>query len=78
MRTCGIKLLDSVLGTVQVDWLIVPIEDCRDRVAENHLVRSHFRKPHEPWGDRGAFVMPVNIRRSRRRVLFVQKSGVHS
>jgi hypothetical protein len=76
MRTCGIKLLDSVLGTAQIDWLIVPAKDCRDLVAENKLVRQHFRNPHEPWGHRGAFVMPVCIRRSRRRVLFIQQSGI--
>jgi hypothetical protein len=76
MRTCGIKLLDSVLGTVQVDWLVVPVEECRDSVSETRLVRTHFRQPHEPWGHRGAFVMPVCIRRSRRRVLFFQQSGI--
>jgi hypothetical protein len=76
MRTCGIKLLDSVLGTVQIDWIVVPTNECRDIVAENKLVRKHFRKPHEPWGHRGAFVMPVCIRRSRHRVLFVQQSGI--
>jgi hypothetical protein len=76
MRTCGIKLLDSVLGMVQIDWLVVPTEDCRDAQTEDQFVRMHFRKPHEPWGPDGAFVMPVRIRRSRRRVLFFQESGL--
>ncbi len=76
MKARGIKLLDSVLGTVQIDWLMVSVEECRDAAAENQLIRMHFRQPHEPWGHRGAFVMPVCIRRSRRRVLFSQKSGI--
>ncbi|HEY4759335.1 MAG TPA: hypothetical protein VIH42_02015 [Thermoguttaceae bacterium] len=76
MRTYGIKLLDSVLGMSQIDWLMVPVEECRDAVAEAQVVRMHFRRPHEPWGPGGAFVMPVCIRRSRRRVLFFQKSGM--
>jgi hypothetical protein len=76
MRTRGIKLLDSVLGTVQIDWLVVSMEECRDDATENQLIRMHFRKPHEPWGHRGAFVMPVCIRRSRHRVLFFQESGI--
>jgi hypothetical protein len=76
MRTCGIKLLDSVLGMVQIEWLLVPAEECRDAKMEDQLVRMHFRKPHEPWGANGAFVLPVAIRRSRRRVLFFQESGL--
>ncbi len=76
MRTYGMKLLDSVLGTAQIDWLVVPVEECRNSLAEEQYIRTHFRKPHEPWGHRGAFVMPVCIRRSRRRVLFFQKSGI--
>ena len=76
MRTCGIKLLDSVVGTVQVDWLVVSTDECRDPKIEDQLVRTHFRNPHEPWGHRGAFVAPVCIRRSRRRILFFQESGI--
>jgi hypothetical protein len=76
MRTYGIKLLDSLLGTVQVDWLVVPAEECRDLDAENKYIRTHFRQPHEPWGHRGAFVLPVYVRRSRHRVLFSQESGI--
>jgi hypothetical protein len=76
MKARGTKLLDSVLGTVQIDWLVVPAEECRDAVAESQLIRRHFRQPHEPWGHRGAFVMPVRVRRSRCRVLFSQESGI--
>jgi hypothetical protein len=77
MRTYGIKLLDSVLGTVQIDWLVVRADECRDLATEDQLVKTHFRKPHEPWGHRGAFVMPVCIRRNRNRVLFFQESGIN-
>jgi hypothetical protein len=76
MRTSGMKLLDSILETAQIDWLIVPAEECRDVTTENHFIRAHFRRPHEPWGHLRAFVMPVCIRRSRRRVLFYQESGI--
>jgi hypothetical protein len=76
MRKHGIKLLDSLLGTVQIDWIIVSSDECRDNASEDKFVRTHFRKPHEPWGNHGAFVMPVDIRRSRRRILFMQESGI--
>lgn len=76
MRTRGIRLLDSVLGTKQIDWLLFSIAECRDKNAENQVIRMHFRQPHEPWGHRGAFVLPVCVRRSRRRVLFFQQSGI--
>jgi hypothetical protein len=76
MRTSGVKLLDPVLEQVQVEWLIVPAEDCRSQQDEELVIRSHFRRPHEPWGGNGAFVMPVRVRRSRRRVLFSQQLGL--
>jgi hypothetical protein len=76
MRTRGVKLLDPVLETAQVDWLVVPVEECRSEEDEGRLISSHFRKPHEPWGHSGAFVLPVRIRRSRSRVLFRQESGL--
>jgi hypothetical protein len=76
MRTRGTRLVDSMVGTVQVDWLLIPTEECRDIHAENRVIRMHFRQPHEPWGHHGAFVLPVCIRRSRRRVLFFQQSGI--
>lgn len=76
MRTRGVKLLDPVLDTFQIDWLLVPVDECRDAKDEGRLISAHFRKPHEPWGASRAFVMPVRVRRSRRRVLFLQQSGL--
>ena len=76
MRTRGVKLLDPVLETIQIDWLVVPTRECRDSRDERRLISRHFRLPHEPWGSSRAFVMPVCIRRSSRRVLFSQQSGL--
>ncbi len=76
MRTSGVKVLDPVLDTVQIDWLVVPVQECRDSRDEWRLISSHFRKPHEPWGPSRAFVLPVHVRRSSRRVLFSQQSGL--
>jgi hypothetical protein len=76
MRTRGVKLLDPVLENTQIDWLLVSAEQCRDAAEERDFVSRHFRKPHEPWGPTRAFVQPVCIRRSRRRVLFSQHSGL--
>ena len=78
MKTRGVKLLDPVVETSQIDWLVVPVEECRDEEDEGRLISSHFRKPHEPWGHSGAFVQPVRVRRSRWRVLFWQESGLDS
>ena len=76
MRTRGVKLLDPLLETIQIDWLVVPAQECRDTRDESRLISRHFRKPHEPWGSSRAFVMPVHIRRNSRRVLFSQQSGL--
>jgi hypothetical protein len=76
MRTRGVKLLDPDLEHMQIDWLLVSANECRDAHAERKLISRHFRRPHEPWGASRAFVMPVYIRRSRRRVLFCQQSGL--
>jgi hypothetical protein len=76
MKTCGVKVLDPPVATAQIDWLLVPAAECRDLAAERRLVCVHFRKPHEPWAPEQAFVMPVRVRRSRRRVLFCQESGL--
>ncbi len=75
MRTRGVKILDPVLQSSQVDWLVVRVEECRDEVTEQRLIAAHFRIPHLPWGSDRTFVAPVEIRRSRRRVLFCQESG---
>ncbi|HUT14384.1 MAG TPA: hypothetical protein VMY42_28115 [Thermoguttaceae bacterium] len=76
MRTRGMKTCDPLLGSVQIDWLVVPVGECPDDDAEGRLIRTHFRKVHEPWEPAGAFVLPVRISRSRRRVLFRQESGL--
>jgi hypothetical protein len=76
MRNRGVKLLDPVLESFQIDWLVVPAEQCRNHEDEGRLISQHFRKPHEPWGNSRAFVMPVCIRRTRWRVLFCQESGL--
>ncbi len=78
MKTRGVKLLDPVLETAQIDWLVLPVQECRDEEEEGRVITSHFRKPHEPWGHSGAFVLPVRVRRSRWRVLFRQESGLDS
>jgi hypothetical protein len=76
MRTRGVKLLDPVLETAQIDWMVVPAGQCRTDQDERLLISSHFRKPHEPWGPSQAFVLPVCVRRTRSRVLFLQQSGL--
>ncbi len=68
-------MLESMSGGAQIDWLVLSIRECADEIAERNVVLAHFRKPHEPWGPQRAFVEPVRIRRSRRRVLFCQESG---
>jgi hypothetical protein len=76
MRTRGVKLIDPVLETCQVEWLVLSAEECPDEISERRVVLTYFRVPHEPWGPGRAFVRPVEIRRSRYRVLFRQLSGV--
>jgi hypothetical protein len=76
MTKRGVKMIDPMAETVQVDWLVVPAEQCPGVEDELRLISCHFRTPHEPWGHSRAFVMPVRVQRSRRRVLFVQQSGL--
>ncbi len=77
MRTRGVKVMDTVLDAVQLDWLIVGSHECPDEEAERRYVSTFFRVPHRPWGADRAFVLPVVVRRSRRRVFFSQESGLH-
>ena len=77
MRTRGVKVLDAELATRQVDWLIVRIHECPDEEAEQRYMSAFFRIPHSPWGAARAFVRPVVVRRSNRRVFFSQESGLH-
>jgi hypothetical protein len=76
VRTQGIKVLDRVLETSQIHWLVVRREECPDEHSERRVIAAHFLVPHEPWSTPPAFVGPVQIRRSRNRVLFCQESGV--
>ncbi len=76
MRMRGVKVLDSVSHSRQLDWLIVPAHQCLDEHDEQLLIAAHFRVPHEPWAPRRAFVEEVVIQRSSRRVLFRQESGL--
>ena len=76
MRTQGIKVIDPTLETELLEWLIVPARECPDETSEQRIIASHFRVPHNSWGMLRAFVRPVQIRRSRRRVFFCQRSGI--
>jgi hypothetical protein len=76
MKTRGVKLLDPMFESTQIDWLVVSVKECRNVQDEGRLISTHFRKPHEPWGNSRAFVQPVRVRRSRYRVLFCQESGL--
>jgi hypothetical protein len=78
MRTSGVKLLDPTLDNLQIDWLLVPAKFCQTHEDEERFISTHFRRPHDAWTPNQAFVMPVNVRRSQRRVLFCQRSGLHS
>ncbi|NUQ61436.1 MAG: hypothetical protein HUU20_03040 [Pirellulales bacterium] len=75
MRTNGVKILDPVLESKQLDWMVVRVEECPNEQAERQLVARHFRLPRQPAGNLRAYVEPVVVRRSRRRVLFQQASG---
>lgn len=76
MKTQGVKLIDRSTHSCQLDWLILSARECPDEATERRVVLSYFRVPHEPWAPERAFVQPVVIRRSRRRVLFCQQSGL--
>jgi hypothetical protein len=76
VKSQGVKVLDRMLETAQVDWLVVSTRDCPDQTAEQRIIRTHFRVPHDAWTSPRAFVQPVTIRRGRNRVLFLQASGI--
>lgn len=76
MRRAGVLVLDPVLDQCQVEWLLLSVEECPDRETEDWIIRTHFRIPQGPWGHHRAYVEPVEVRRSRRWVLFRQVSGV--
>jgi hypothetical protein len=72
----GIKVLDRVLETAQVQWLVVLVEECPDEATEHRLIEAHFLVPHTTWTTPRAYVEPVQVRRTRTRVLFRQRSGI--
>lgn len=74
MRKSGVKRLDDIR---QIDWLLVAAHQCPDPAYEQRLIARHFRIPHEPAGNDLTFVQEVKIRRSCRRILFHQESGVY-
>jgi hypothetical protein len=76
MQTQGIKFQDRVLQTSQTHWLLIRRSECPDEQSERRIILAFFRVAHEPWSHPAAFVRPVQVRRSRRRVLFRQESGI--
>ncbi len=76
MKTHGTKLLDPLAETSQLEWMLLPVQECPDAESERRIIQAHFRVPHEPWGPGRAFVLPVQVRRGRNWVLFRQISGV--
>jgi hypothetical protein len=76
LKTQGSKVVDPILETQLLEWLVVSVRECPDEASEQRIAATHFRVPHHSWGILRAFVRPVQIRRSRRRVLFCQQSGI--
>jgi hypothetical protein len=76
MRNQGIQFQDQVLQLRQVHWLFVNRRECPDEPSERRIIHAFFRVAHEPWSQPAAFVCPVQVRRSRRRILFRQESGI--
>ena len=77
MRNSGVKLLDPVLETAQIDWMIVPVEECRDAKDEERVIFRYFRKPHDACSPHRALtVMPVSSAAAAAGVLFSQQSGL--
>jgi hypothetical protein len=76
MRTNGVKVLDPGFQTRQCEWLLLSVRQCPDAASEQRIIMSYFRAPQSPTGALRAFVRPVQIRRSRHRVLFCQELGI--
>ncbi len=76
MRNQGTRILDRAGETRRMQWLMVFAHECRDRAAEERLIGSHFLRPHTRWSWPPAFVDPVVVQRTRRRVFMSQISGV--
>jgi hypothetical protein len=71
----GTRLLD-VTETHQMRWMMLPVRDCPNQQAEQRVAQQHFLVPHTIWSWPRAFVQPVTIRRTHRRVLLLQQFGV--
>jgi hypothetical protein len=75
MRDRGTRILDRA-ETRQVRWLVVSADDCPGESAEQKIIRGCFPVPHAAWTWPPAFVGPVLVYRTRRRVLFRQQAGI--
>ena len=76
MKTQGTKVIDRTLETELLEWLVVSASECPDEASEQRIIARFFRRPHATGGAMRAFVRPVQVRRSRRRVLFCQQLGI--
>ncbi len=76
MKKHGIKQLDPIFDAAQLDWLIVSTKECPTLEEEQTYANTYFRPTHDPSGNDKSYVRPVYVRRSRRRILFYQQSGV--
>jgi hypothetical protein len=75
MREQGIRIIDDT-ETRQVRWRVVSARDCPDESAEQRIIHSSFPLPHAARGWPWAFVGPVVVRRTCRRVLLWQEAGI--
>ncbi|GAB6164935.1 hypothetical protein JCM19992_09350 [Thermostilla marina] len=76
MRRWGIRILDPVGESHHLEWLVLSCKDCPDEATEREVIRRYFRPPHEAWAPEMAFVAPVEVRRTRKHVLFLQRVGL--
>lgn len=72
----GVKFIDQICHEDQLDWLMLEVRECPDLETEAVVISRHFRVPHPPAENDPSFVEPVTIRRTSRRVLFRQRSGI--
>jgi hypothetical protein len=75
MRYQGIRVVDKA-ETEQLVWLLLRAVECPDPTSERRVEASYFLVPHGAWISPPAFADPVRIRRTQRRILFVQRAGV--
>jgi hypothetical protein len=75
MRNQGIRKLDKA-DSEQIVWLVLSSAECPDSISERRVEASFFLVPHNAWSWPAAFADPVYVRRTRRRILFIQHAGV--